>query len=94
MKAYEWTRQHFPNLMDCRPIYVRRAVEATGFEITYVATEHMWVPVEFVLAARRKHSFKPPGKRPRASTHGELRPESIIPRQDLQSTFRRSLRDL
>ena len=53
IKAYEWTHKHFPNLMDCRPIYVRRAVEATGFEIRDVAIEHMWVPVEIVLAAKR-----------------------------------------
>ena len=23
--AFEWTHRHFPNLMDCRPIYARRA---------------------------------------------------------------------
>jgi demethylmenaquinone methyltransferase/2-methoxy-6-polyprenyl-1,4-benzoquinol methylase len=50
MKAFEWTHRHFPNLMDCRPIYVRRAAEAAGFEIKDVAIEHMWVPVEIVLA--------------------------------------------
>ena len=31
--AFEWTHRHFPNLMDCRPIYARRALEATGFVI-------------------------------------------------------------
>ncbi len=25
IKAFEWTHRHFPNLMDCRPIYVARA---------------------------------------------------------------------
>jgi demethylmenaquinone methyltransferase/2-methoxy-6-polyprenyl-1,4-benzoquinol methylase len=53
MKAFEWTHKHFPNLMDCRPIYVRRAVEAAGFEIKDVSIEHMWVPVEIVLAVNR-----------------------------------------
>ena len=52
MKAFEWTHKHFPNLMDCRPIYVRRAVQAAGFEIKDVAIEHMWVPVEIVLAVK------------------------------------------
>jgi demethylmenaquinone methyltransferase/2-methoxy-6-polyprenyl-1,4-benzoquinol methylase len=52
MKAFEWTHKHFPNLMDCRPIYVRRAVEAARFKVTDAAIEHMWVPVEIVLATK------------------------------------------
>ena len=52
MKAYEWTHKHFPNLMDCRPIFVQRAVEAAGFQVADVAIEHMWVPVEIVLAVK------------------------------------------
>jgi len=50
IKAFEWTHRHFPNLMDCRPIYIRRALEAAGFHIQDVAIDHMWVPVEIVLA--------------------------------------------
>lgn len=49
MKAYEWTHKHFPNLVDCRPIFVGRAMEAAGFTIEKKKTEHMWVPVEIVL---------------------------------------------
>lgn len=52
MKAYEWTHKHFPNLMDCRPIYVRRALEAAGFEVRETDIEHMWVAVEIVLAIK------------------------------------------
>ncbi len=52
MKAYEWTHKHFPNLMDCRPVFVRRAIEAAGFEIRQVDLEHMWVVVEIVLAVK------------------------------------------
>jgi ubiquinone/menaquinone biosynthesis C-methylase UbiE len=52
IKAFEWTHRHFPNLMDCRPIYVRRALESAGFRIQDVAIEHMWVPVEIALAVR------------------------------------------
>ena len=55
LKAFEWTHRDFPNLMDCRPIYVRRALEAAGFSIdsTSVRVETMWVPVETV------HGVKP-----------------------------------
>ncbi|MFQ5730414.1 MAG: class I SAM-dependent methyltransferase [Planctomycetaceae bacterium] len=56
IKIYEWTHRHFPNLMDCRPIYVRRAIEAAGFEVLETAVEHMWVPVEIVLARNRPRS--------------------------------------
>jgi len=52
LKAYEWTHKHFPNLMDCRPIYVQRAVEAVGFQTKEAVVESMWVPVEIVLAIK------------------------------------------
>lgn len=52
MKAYEWTHKHFPNLMDCRPIFVSRAIEAAGFTIEDKRIEHMWVPVEIVLGVK------------------------------------------
>ncbi len=48
LHAFEWTHRHFPNLMDCRPIYVRRALQATGFAVDESLTESMWVPVEIV----------------------------------------------
>ena len=50
--AFEWTHRHFPNLMDCRPIYVRRALEAMGFVIEESLTESMWVPVEIVRGTK------------------------------------------
>jgi demethylmenaquinone methyltransferase/2-methoxy-6-polyprenyl-1,4-benzoquinol methylase len=52
LDLYEWTHKHFPNLMDCRPIYVRRALEAAGFAIKAADVENMWVPVEIVLAEK------------------------------------------
>jgi len=52
VKAFEWTHRHFPNLMDCRPVYVRRALEAGGFHIDDVTVGHMWVPVEIVRAKK------------------------------------------
>ena len=50
--AFEWTHRHFPNLMDCRPIYTRRALEAAGFTIEQSLTESMWVPVEIVRGGK------------------------------------------
>ncbi len=41
LHAFEWTHRHFPNLMDCRPIYARRALEATGFVVEHSLTESM-----------------------------------------------------
>ena len=52
VEAYEWTHQHFPNLLDCRPIFVRRALEGAGFSIRDATITKMWVPVEIVVAAK------------------------------------------
>jgi demethylmenaquinone methyltransferase/2-methoxy-6-polyprenyl-1,4-benzoquinol methylase len=50
VRAFEWTHRHFPKLLDCRPIYVRRAFEGAGFRIVSAETHKTWVPVEIVLA--------------------------------------------
>lgn len=50
IRVFEWTHRHFPNLMDCRPIYARRALEAAGFATAEHTVESMWVPVEIVRA--------------------------------------------
>ena len=52
VEAYEWTHQHFPNLLDCRPIFVRRSLEDAGFAIRNATITKMWVPVEIVIAER------------------------------------------
>ncbi len=52
LKAFEWTHQHFPTLLDCRPIYVRRALDRAGFRVTETSLQHMWVPVEVVTATK------------------------------------------
>jgi hypothetical protein len=38
--------------MDCRPIYVRRAMEAADFTIKDAEVESMWVPVEIVVGIK------------------------------------------
>lgn len=57
LRAFEWTHRHFPNFLDCRPIFVRRAVEAAGFRILRAHRKSMWVPVEVVLARKPEASW-------------------------------------
>lgn len=54
IKAFEWTHRHFPNLMDCRPIYVSRALESAGLRIEDATIDRMWVPVEIVRASKEE----------------------------------------
>ena len=51
-EMYEWSHRHFPNFVDCRPIFVRRAIEAAGFSVREAQTMMMWVPVEIVAAVK------------------------------------------
>ena len=51
-RALEWTHQHFPNLLDCRPIFVWGALQAAGFIVPKATVEQMWAPVEIVLAVK------------------------------------------
>jgi len=52
-EMYEWSHRHFPNFVDCRPIFVRRAIEAAGFSVRDSEKLMMWVPVEIVAAVKR-----------------------------------------
>ncbi len=56
VRIYEWTHRHFPNLLNCRPIFVRQSLESAGFGIEDAALEQMWVPVEIVLARNEDES--------------------------------------
>jgi len=48
---YERVHNAFPRYVDCRPIYVRRAVLAEGFDVVETRDRTMWgLPVEIVLA--------------------------------------------
>jgi ubiquinone/menaquinone biosynthesis C-methylase UbiE len=52
IEAFQWTHKHFPNYLDCRPIYVRQSMEQAGFEIAKALRKHMWIPVEIVLGTK------------------------------------------
>ena len=52
LHAFEWCHRHFPNLVDCRPIFVRQSLEAAGFRIESTERKMMWVPVEVVLGVK------------------------------------------
>lgn len=82
--VFEWAHKHFPNFVDCRPIFVREALEAAGFAIAKVLQKHMWIPVEIVRAIRRashpgsgetvRADVAPArvGRRPRVRFHAEV----------------------
>jgi ubiquinone/menaquinone biosynthesis C-methylase UbiE len=50
--VFEWAHKHFPNFIDCRPIYVREALERADFQIRKALKKHMWIPVEIILGAK------------------------------------------
>lgn len=50
--VFEWAHKHFPNFVDCRPIYVRAALEQAGFKIGKALLKHMWIPVEVILGVK------------------------------------------
>jgi ubiquinone/menaquinone biosynthesis C-methylase UbiE len=50
--VFEWAHRHFPNFLDCRPIFVREALEASGFSIAKSLMKRMWIPVEIVVGTK------------------------------------------
>jgi len=49
---YEWTHKHLPNFVDCRPIFVAKALEESKFRVEKKQAMDIWVPVEVVLAVK------------------------------------------
>ncbi len=53
LRTFQWSHRHFPGLINCRPIYVRRAIEASGFVVEQATITHWWIPVEIVRGENR-----------------------------------------
>ncbi|MFQ5945517.1 MAG: class I SAM-dependent methyltransferase [Anaerolineae bacterium] len=52
-RVYGWAHERFPSYADCRPIYLQRSLEPTGFVVAEARLEEMWgLPVELVLARK------------------------------------------
>ena len=52
ISVFEWGHKHFPNILDCRPIFVRAALEQAGFRIQKSLKKHMRIPVEITLGIK------------------------------------------
>lgn len=49
-RLYEWGHKRWPALLDCRPIELRKSLEAGRFRVQAAKTQTMWgLPVEIVL---------------------------------------------
>jgi demethylmenaquinone methyltransferase/2-methoxy-6-polyprenyl-1,4-benzoquinol methylase len=53
-KTYKWMHQHFPHIVDCRPIDAVAKVTAAGFEVVDQRRLDLWtMPVVALVAHNR-----------------------------------------
>jgi ubiquinone/menaquinone biosynthesis C-methylase UbiE len=54
MRLYEWLHNNFPSYVDCRPIFVEKALEDAGFEMLKAKDVSMWgLSGEIAIANKR-----------------------------------------
>jgi ubiquinone/menaquinone biosynthesis C-methylase UbiE len=52
-RLYAWAHETMPSYVDCRPIYVRTAIESASFHVDIRKKTSMWaLPVEIVLSTK------------------------------------------
>jgi ubiquinone/menaquinone biosynthesis C-methylase UbiE len=53
VKVYDWAHVKFPDLIDCHPILVQKAIEEANFQIIEAVKRSMWgLPVEIITARK------------------------------------------
>jgi ubiquinone/menaquinone biosynthesis C-methylase UbiE len=53
VRLYDWAHDNFTKYVDCRPIYVQKALEEAGFQTgSFTETSMFGLPVDIVLAVK------------------------------------------
>ena len=61
-KLYEWGHKTFPKVLDCRPIFVQKALKDAGFQILEATCSSLWgLPIETVVANKLSKSAETEG---------------------------------
>jgi hypothetical protein len=61
VRLYDWAHEKFTAYVDCRPIYVREALESAGFATQSVTHMTMFgLPVDAIVATRGESSTTSP----------------------------------
>ena len=54
LRLYEWLGQRFPQYIDCRPIYLERALREAGLAVVHREEARLWgLPAKIAVGARR-----------------------------------------